>query len=115
MIFSGGLCEKVLNGSKTQTRRPVKLASTSAAPDVKPCPYKVGQTYAVQPGRGQHALGRILVKKVDRVAVCVISTTDAIAEGFGSGVEFMDRWRAMYGDTTGECWRIEFELVEGAA
>lgn len=108
MIFSGELCGKVLDGSKTQTRRPVRRDELGE----KPCPYRVGQTYAVQPGRGKRAVGRILVLSVDRVAVCAISTPDAVAEGFRSGVEFMDRWRSFYGNVDGDCWRIEFELAE---
>lgn len=107
MIFSGGLCEKVLDGSKTQTRRPLRGG---------PCPYVVGKTYAVQPGRGKHAVARLRVLSVTQVAVLPISLKDAIAEGFGSPAEFYVRWAQMYGeaDFSGWCWRIEFELVEGA-
>lgn len=104
MIFSGELADKVLDGSKTQTRRPVKGTS--------PCRYEVGKTYAIQRKRGTHGLGpRILVLEVDQVLVVPISQADALAEGFDSPAAFADRWMELYGRVSGRCWRIEFELV----
>lgn len=112
MIFSGGLLAKVLDGTKTQTRRPVNFDVHGVE---KPPRYVPGGTYSVQGGRGQFGVARIRVLSVLKVPVCVISGEDAIAEGFGSGVEFMERWRSIYGNVAGDCWRIEFELAEGAA
>lgn len=110
MIFSGGLCEKVLDGTKTQTRRPVKGTGDAE----QACQYQVGKTYAVQPGRGKHALGRILVLSVENVNVAAINEADARAEGFAHPDEFLARWRDFYGvidEWSSRCWRIEFVLV----
>lgn len=112
MIFSGGLLEKVLDGSKTQTRRPVKFDVHGVE---KPSMYEPGATYSVQGGRGQFGVARIRVLSVMKVPVCVISSEDAIAEGFASGVEFMEKWRSLYGNVAGDCWRIEFEVDGGAS
>lgn len=114
MIFSGVLADKVLDGSKTQTRRPTKRDPSSSPPGaLLPCRYKVGATYAIQRKRGTPGLGpRIRVLSVERVFVFPISWDDAHAEGFDSPVAFESRWIAMYGHRApGDCWRIEFELV----
>lgn len=103
MIFSGDLADKVLDGSKTQTRRPV-------APG-KPCRYEAGKTYAVQRKRGTVAIGRILVLSVQKVPVCSLSRADARAEGFDSPDGFYVRWQEFYGRLSGECWRLEFEVI----
>lgn len=82
MIFAvKGHVEQVISGEKTQTRR------TSNK-------YNVGQTYAIQPGRGKHGdpRGRILITKkweekayeyFGRLAFIEtqISKEDALAEG----------------------------------
>lgn len=105
MIFSGDLCDKVLAGTKTQTRRPVKYVDGVE----QPCQYKVGQTYAIQRKRGTHGLGpRLLVVSVNRVLVFPISKADARAEGFAKVSEFLARWTSFYGTLKGYCWRIEF-------
>lgn len=117
MIFSGDLADKVLAGTKTQTRRPAKIASYTPGArnklDFKPCQYRAGQTYAIQRKRGTHGLGpRIHVLSVDLVPVSNISRRDAKAEGFTGTLAFYDRWREFYGHTSGWCWRIEFKLAE---
>lgn len=110
MIFSGDLCDKVLAGTKTQTRRPVKLARF---PGDSSCQYKVGQSYAIQRKRGTHGLGtRIRVLSVQRVPTFPISAEDAKAEGFDSPTAFETRWLGFYGDKHPVCWRIEFDLVQ---
>ncbi len=107
MIFAPDLCAKVLDGSKTQTRRPVR-------PGVE-CRYRVGSTYAVQYGRGQRGVARILVLSCERVSVGSITREDARAEGFRDADAFYARWRELYGGVFGHCWRIEFELSDVAA
>lgn len=108
MIFSGVLADKVLDGSKTQTRRPSRR-------DV-PCRYEAGKTYAVQRKRGTHSVGRIRILSVSGpVLVNPISEADARAEGFDSASGFLDRWMELYGTVAGRCWRIEFELVDWAS
>lgn len=121
MIFAADLAGKVLAGEKTQTRRPARLATLTPAAKhhgrakltFEPCRYVAGRSYAVQPGRGKRAVGRILVRSVEVVTVGAISLADARAEGFTSTTAFYDRWRELYGHTGGWCWRIEFELVGG--
>lgn len=113
MLFKPDLCAKVLAGEKTQTRRPVKWAAgalVSVEPPI-PCQYRVGRDYAVQPGRGQKAVGRIRVLEVARVCVESIDGWDAVAEGFESRAAFLDWWRGFYGTVQGECWRIRFVLA----
>lgn len=104
MIFSGELADKVLAGTKTQTRRPLVTG--------RPCQYKVGSTYAIQRKRGTFGLGpRIKVLAVTPMAAEEIHPTDAIAEGFASREEFIERWRSFYGTKFPMCWCIVFELV----
>lgn len=129
MIFSGRLARLVLRGSKTQTRRPVKPQHSDER-------YRVGQTHAVQPGRGRAAVGRILLTDVRREAVVAITLPDAVAEGFrgvadfartwihhydpayrpalehASDPEVLDRFAARFADQ--EVWVLTFELDETA-
>ena len=68
--------QQVLDGTKTQTRRPVKegdegvelqgsIAAVFAHRGSK-LKWQVGRTYAVQPGRGKKAVGRIRIIKIRR-------------------------------------------------
>lgn len=89
MIFKPELCAKVLDGSKTVTRRPLN----------GPCLYQVGKDYAVQPGRGKHAVGRILIEDIDYQAlghICTLGDKEARREGFEHVGEFMAYWRGLY-------------------
>lgn len=98
----------------------------------------VGQSVAVQPGRGQKSVGRIEITGIRREDVRSISYEDAIAEGFKSRDEFIALWIAMHDkqlninwpiltDATFkrsllqgrpaeryQAWVLEFKLVEGA-
>jgi hypothetical protein len=103
--------EKVLRGEKTQTRRIVKpgehfnemgattivtgsffrqmtfaddyhYAVITPAGRIK---WEVGKTYAVQPGRGQPAVGRIRITAIRKERIGDITEEDAIAEGFSAG------------------------------
>lgn len=104
MIFSGDLADKVLDGTKTVTRRPVKPG--------KPSLYQVGKTYAVQRKRGTRGLGpRVRVLSVEDIPIIEIRRDDAFREGFDGVPAFLDRWHAMYGTRYPRCWRIEFELA----
>ncbi len=80
--------EQILAGTKTQTRRLAK----GAAP-----PWRVGRSYAVQPGRGKHAVGRILVTAVRREPLGRLSAGDVQAEGYASRAEFEATWSEMHG------------------
>lgn len=89
MIFSARLSRLVLAGKKTQTRRPVR-------PHHSEHHFRVGQSVAVQPGRGQKAVGRILLTDVVRQAVTEISLVDAVREGFRGTADFARTWLALY-------------------
>lgn len=104
MIFRQDMVDRILSGEKTQTRRP-------APPPPAQCRYRVGRTYAVQPGRGLHGVCRIRVVSWLRCRVTPISPRDARAEGFLSPAEFYARWVDLHGSLDGSCYRIEFELV----
>lgn len=106
MNFKPDLAELILSGRKTQTRRLVR--------GDEPCRYVAGKDYAVCPGRGKHAIGRIAVHNVALERVIEISETDAYCEGFRSTAEFFDRWSALYGDDADMqafVWVIRFTLL----
>ena len=102
--------QQVLDGTKTQTRRLVKPYQTLEV-DENYYPdgvyewksgggartvYLVGNTYAVQPGRGQRAVGRIRITGLRREDVREISDEDVKGEGFSSGDEFLKAWVSMH-------------------
>ena len=105
--------------------------------------WQVGRTYAVQPGRGKKAVGRIRITEIRRERVQDISEEDAIAEGiyrhsdpcawtytyqgkeglhfFGRAVwAFADLWDGIHKkpDTrwadNPETWALTFEVVRAA-
>ena len=111
MIFQHTI-ENVLNGTKTQTSRIVKpgdyiqYADTGAGETYhvyiegvyrnrRPL-WKVGNTYAVQPGRGQKAVARIRILQISKQDVRHITAEEARAEGFNSEVEFFEVWCKMH-------------------
>lgn len=140
--------KQVLDGSKTQTRRLVKpgeyycphreyipgeqssaLAHVFTMKDgaVSRFVYLEGHTYAVQPGRGQKAVGRIKITGIRRERLQGISEADAHAEGwvrpyFGEGrniVEaYADLWDSIHTkpgtrwEDSPDVWVLSFELVE---
>jgi hypothetical protein len=93
MIFSQS-AEQVMNGTKTQTRRVLKPDDrlTSYVRGVPVLPtifndrmnrvrYRVGKTYAVQPGRSQKSIGRIKINRIRVEKLFEIRYKDMIAEG----------------------------------
>ena len=148
---------------KTQTRRPVKpdeellyqtksgftwwdedreqLATVATVypprivgPDLR-IKWQVGRTYAVQPGRGKKAVGRIRITKIRRERLGDISAEDIFAEGVGiynltdgrwypitvlevAREEYAKLWDSIYGKGAFErmkdddVWVLEFERVE---
>jgi hypothetical protein len=92
MIFKPERAEKVLAGEKTETRRVVKDGEVE-------CRYVPGRDYAVQPGRGKRAIGRIYITDVRREKLKEITHEGALREGYPTVPAFLDYWR------------IRFELV----
>lgn len=70
--------------------------------------YQVGKTYAVQPGRGKVAIGRIRITDIKREDVRDISDEDVKAEGFTSKTAFWGVWCRMHDKDT---WDSQYELI----
>lgn len=103
MIFKPEMVEKILSGEKTVTRRPLKQLDR----------YQPGRDYAVQPGRGKHAVARIRVTFVHEDRLGSITEDDARREGFLSSEAFFDYWDRLYGfvDYDQAVTRIAFRLL----
>lgn len=135
MIFREELLSKVLDGSKTVTRRPVKyrkyIGTELAAPPhpIQPCRYRVGGgpggTYALQgpPERGSRARARTIpgyrlrVLRVNWEYVLELTDAEARLEGFVDSEAFFRYFIALYPGLTEDdligfrVHRIEFEPV----
>ena len=105
MIFKPEMAEKVLSGEKTETRRPVNVG--------QPCRYRVGRSYAVQPGRGKHAIGRIGVVEVREESLREVDDAAAVREGFADSAEFIRYWFELYGSALSwaPVWVVRFRLL----
>ena len=90
--------EKVLSGEKTQTRRQIEDGNVISHPNglIQVGNYRLGYTYAVQPGRNKPAVARIRITDFWREDVRNISPEDVRAEGFTSEVEFFLTWCRMH-------------------
>jgi len=105
MNFKPELCAKVVDGTKTVTRRPT---------NGKPCQYVVWGNYAVCPGQGKHQVARMVVLDVRKEPVGAITDAEAVLEGFAGRDEFVAYWRKLYRgewDPDLPVWRIEFKLI----
>lgn len=125
MIFSGIRFQQVLDGVKTQTRRPVKSDHAQSLingsiKEIDPkksklrLKYSVGKTYAVCPGRGKRGQGFIQIDNIRWQTVGQISDDDAVLEGMENREQFFDVWRELYGgiDPLQFVWVIDFHLVK---
>ncbi len=77
--------------------------------------YVVGQTYAIQPGRGKPSLGRFVLRRVYRALEAgSLSQDEAEAEGFADPDAFREVWRKLYGEAALNqmCWRLQLEVVK---
>lgn len=76
--------------------------------------WHVGRTYAIQPGRGKKAIGRIRVTSIEYVPNPFFSDLDyARREGFATVREWQDAWRKIHGKNYMKpAWAIGFELVK---
>ncbi len=119
----------VLAGVKTQTRRPVARGGDFHQPPRSvftdgECVeivyglcrnrWRVGQTLAVQPGRGQRAIARIRVTAIRYEARAgAISEVDARAEGYDDPAAFGAVWQAMHGAAALDqpCWCLTFDKL----
>jgi hypothetical protein len=122
MIFQHML-DKVLGGTKRQTRRLVKEGETchyvgghinkvlTAQGRIK---YQVGRTYAVQPGRCKPAVTRIKILKIRRERASAITWPDANEEGCHHPVDFLGLWERIHGHEKLNwlVWVYDFELVK---
>jgi hypothetical protein len=121
-VFFVHTIDRVLDGSKTMTRRRVLPGDVIEGEpnDIKRVTrkgrllYEVGQLHAVQRGRGKLGEGRIRLTTIRREPVTAISSADVSAEGAASRAQFLELWERMYGAgeaERGECYVLSFELV----
>jgi hypothetical protein len=120
MIFEYTL-PQVMSGKKTQTRRLVKpgdVAGMDAKGKIVAVvnngreKWRVGKSYAVQPGRARPQVARIEITGLRRGHADKITTADAHAEGFPNEQAFFDEWRRINGakNQDAEIWIVEFRL-----
>lgn len=105
MIFKPQLASKVMSGEKTRTWRPGEV-----------CRYQVGKDYAVQPGRGKSAIGRVRVVSIEERTPAMTTPAEAIAEGFESREAFLQYVADLYHAPIAEVenrwgFAIRFELL----
>jgi hypothetical protein len=129
MLFSPDMLTAVLEGRKTQTRRPVKDGETLvnrwysiSKPYVRAVhtatnrkKWMVTDDIAICPGRGKKAVGRIEITGIRHERFIDISESDARAEGFADSDAFFAKIKQLYGDAVDlrhPCWVIEFRLVQ---
>lgn len=135
---------KYLDDNTTIQQLPVDVANAATITAVNRNERRlwyVGQSIAVQPGRGQKSVGRIEITAIRREDVRQISHEDAVAEGFKDTTEFWYTWIGMhdkpwletfeYANDKGclyeygfwhkrpehryQAWVLEFRLVEGGS
>jgi hypothetical protein len=119
--FRPELAALVMAGEKTVTRRLVSDNPNSPWWEGG-CKLKVARmrtdggwdpTYAVCPGRGKNAIGRVRIVAVDGpIPLGILTIAEARHEGFASPQEFQDTIIALHGeyDRRALVWRIEFEV-----
>jgi hypothetical protein len=132
MLFKPELCAFILEGKKTQTRRMCRDGEVligAGGKGTRPvtdgdrgigvytargCRYGVAKSYALQPGRGKRAVGRVTITAIRYCARAAdISEDDARAEGFAT----VDDFRATYARLNGAgaldrpCWTLTFAIV----
>jgi hypothetical protein len=112
MNFRPELAALVMEGRKTVTRRLVSNNPRSPW-FVDGCSLKVDRSYAVCPGRGKNAIGRVVVTSVELVPLDPICAEDARAEGFEDAKAFWAAFNAINKNVDpGEwVWRIAFKVV----
>ena len=97
MIFRPELAAKVLDGTKTVTRRILRSNKV---------PYRRDRVYAVQPGRGKRHIGHVVVDDVTEGLLGDVDDREARAEGFESAAAFADYWRTLHGGNFDPAQRV---------
>lgn len=116
MNFKPELAAKVMSGDKTVTRRLVSDNPRSPWWREK-CSLKVGRDYAICPGRGKNAIGRVRIVSVERQMLGYLSKVEAEAEGFDGPLPmllFEETWTAINGGPYNSgvyVWRVEMEAI----
>lgn len=109
MNFRPELAAKVMDGTKTVTRR---LASDNPRSPwyVKRCGLAVGSDYAVCPGRGRNAVGRVVIQSVTMKRLGYLTEEEAQREGFESPAAFETAFAGINGsyDPAALVWRVQF-------
>lgn len=112
MNFRPELAEKVLTGEKTVTRR--LMSDNPRSPWFHGgCSLKVNGSYAVCPGRGKDAIGRVRIVDVQGGLLGHITDEEARREGFPDREAFEATFAAINGsyDPMEPVWRIEFRPI----
>jgi len=111
--FRPELAAKVMAGEKTVTRRLVSSNPRSPWYD-DGCGLVVGRDYAVCPGRGKNALGRVKITGTRLKRLGFLRDSEARAEGFANREQFEAAWTAINGvyEPSALVWVVEFEVVE---
>lgn len=116
MNFQPELAAQVMAGEKTVTRRLV--SDNPRSPWFEGgCSLQVGRDYAVCPGRGKNAIGRVRIIRATLEPLALLNyDQEARREGFDDVEAFEAAWRSINGayDPESLVWRIEFEVVERA-
>lgn len=136
MIFAK-TCDAVMSGEKCQTVRAAKPGDRlgeypATTPGVRisflmpavlaassRVRWYVGQELAVQPNRGQRAVGRIVVTSLayvaDPTAPDVATDAWARAEGFGTVAEWLAVWRELHPRSSPDgYWVVGINLASGS-
>jgi hypothetical protein len=134
MLFKPELCQRILDGEKTETRRPVKVAELVPAnvPNDKgeyetvyavvgkwragKVKWRVGHTYSIQPGRGKLGVGpRIRITSIRREWLHDITLAGAKREGFSNRSEFFEMWDLLNpkSEPNPSVWVLRFKLIDG--
>jgi hypothetical protein len=110
--FRPDLAAAVMAGTKTVTRR---IASKNPRSPwyLHGCSLVVGRDYAVCPGRGKNAIGRVRIVSLGIQPVGNLTDLEAQREGFPDAFEFERAWVDINGayDKRTLVWRVAFEVV----
>lgn len=125
MLFKQVLVDAILEGRKTQTRRPVNYQNPRSPYWYEHCKYQPGVGFKIQGGLGGEAYAVVTALRQEEFGA--ISEADAVAEGFVAGENhhgmfpsarqaFWAYVEGLYGDfvkRTDLFWVIEFVLEDG--